>query len=312
MAVIGSRSILVLRALGLGDFLTAVPALRALRWAFPEHRIVLAEPEYLQPLAHLCGAVDEVLPADPLQEVDFHEPDIAVNLHGSGPESHRVLLTTRPRRLIAFANAEVPETRGLPCWREKEHEVDRWCRLLEESGICTDRRALWLPVPSIAPPPFAEGATLVHPGAASNARRWPADRWAEVVRSEMQAGHEVAISAGSNELELAQRIARLAGLHRSRIIHGTLLKLAAAVAAAHAVVCGDTGVAHLATAFGTPAVILFGPVAPSLWGPPLWHPHVALWSGGRGDPHATDTDPGLLLIEPADVTEALQRLEVAA
>ncbi|WP_260615114.1 MFS transporter, partial [Streptomyces sp. WAC05292] len=42
--------------------------------------------------------------------------------------------------------------------------------------------------------------------------------------------------------------------------------LAALVAHARCVVAGDSGVAHLASALRTPSVVLFGPVAPRLWG----------------------------------------------
>jgi ADP-heptose:LPS heptosyltransferase len=81
------------------------------------------------------------------------------------------------------------------------------------------------------------------------------------------------------------------------------------VAAAACVVCGDTGVAHLATALRTPSVVLFGPTPPAAWGPPPERPwHRVLWAGGTGDPHADVPDAGLLAIEPADVLAALATL----
>jgi ADP-heptose:LPS heptosyltransferase len=302
--------VVVLRALGLGDLLTAVPALRAVRRGFPEHRIVLAAPAALAPLAAMTGAVDETVDTAPLAPLDarLHGADVAVNLHGRGPRSHRILDAARPHRLIAFGRDAA--------WRPDEHEVTRWCRLLEAAGIPADPTDLRLAPPEVSDPSQgltpsgALGVTLVHPGAASGARRWPAERWAVVARAERAAGSDVVVTGSDAERELAEWVAREAGLPSSSVLAGrtSLLGLAALVAGAARVACGDTGVAHLATAFGTPSVVLFGPVPPAEWGPPPAGPHIALWAGRRGDPHAADPDPGLLEIHPPAVLAALARL----
>ena len=177
-------AVVVLRALGLGDLLTAVPALRALADAFPRHPRLLAAPAVLAPLARASGAVDEVIPADGLDEPlhrRLHGAGLAVNLHGRGPESHDLLLATEPRRLVAFTHPAVPASSQGPRWRPDEHEVARWCRLLSESGIAADPARLDLELPPGPVPHGAAGATLVHPGAASPSRRWPPERFAEVI-----------------------------------------------------------------------------------------------------------------------------------
>jgi ADP-heptose:LPS heptosyltransferase len=297
--------LVVLRNLGLGDFLTGIPALRALRRAFPELELVLVAPEPLAELAARSGAVDRVLASLPLEPAD-----VAVNLHGRGPESHRLLLVTHPTRLVAFEHADVPESLGMPRWTPDEHEVARWCRLLRESAIAADPADLRLDVE----PAGERGATVVHPGAASGSRRWPAERFAAVARAEREAGRDVLVTGGPAEVKLARTVAELAGLADSAVLAGrtSLVRLAEVVAAAGRVVCGDTGVAHLATAVGTPSVVLFGPVPPEYWGPPPDPKHRALWAGLTGDPHAEAVHAGLLAIDVGDVLAELTRLEAAA
>lgn len=308
-------TLVVLRALGLGDFLTAVPALRALARAFPHHRRLLAMPAALAPLARLAGAVDEVIDAAPLAPLALAAaPEVAVNLHGRGPRSHRVLLATRPRRLLAFAHPDIPETAGAPAWRDDEHEVSRWCRLLVEHGIAADPSHLDLVRPAVRVEPWLRGATLLHPGAAAPARRWPADRWARVALAEVRAGRRVVVTGSAREAPLARLVARRAGLGGDAVRAGLpLLDLAALVTAAGRVVVGDTGVAHLATALGTPSLVLFGPSSPKAWGPPPERrQHRVLWAGRLGDPHGRRPDPGLLAIGVEDVLAALERLDARA
>ncbi|HEX2145461.1 MAG TPA: glycosyltransferase family 9 protein [Glycomyces sp.] len=298
-------TVLVLRALGVGDLLTAVPALRALRKALPHKKIVLAAPEHLRPLADLVEAVDRLHPTFGLGDLHWHAaaPELAVNLHGAGPESARDLLGTGAPELIAHCHPELPGVPG-PRWRPELHEIDRWCRLLDRCGITADPSDLLL-----APPPRPTqhvGTVVVHPGAAAAARRWPADRFAWIASKLQEDGHEIAITGSTDEIGLARSVAAAGGIAPWRVLagHTDLEELAAVIASARLVLCGDTGVAHLATAFGTPSVVLFGPMPPTLWGPPPWRRrHRALWAGRTGDALADRPDPGLLALEAPQVLD---------
>ncbi len=184
----------VLRPLGLGDLLTGVPAIRAVRAAVPGHRLVLATTAALAPLAGLVDAVDEVLAARELEPLDWDRPppELAVDLHGKGPASHVVAAGLHPRRLLTFASPGWPG----PVWYPDEHEVRRWCRLVSEGlGVDADPDALDVAVPAVPPP--VTGAALVHPGAAFPGRRWPAERFAAVARELAAAGHDVRAEAGT-------------------------------------------------------------------------------------------------------------------
>ncbi|MGV9666599.1 glycosyltransferase family 9 protein [Nocardia niigatensis] len=300
--------VLVLRARGLGDLLTVVPALRALRRARPGDHIALAAPHRLKPIVDLVASVDEMVPVHDTMGLrwDGEAPALAVNLDNA--EGIAELSRTKPQRLLTYRNPAFPDLPG-PQWKPEMHEVDRWCHLLESDGIAADRRNLGL-VPPVATTSHRD-AVVVHIGAGAPARRWPADRFAAVVRHLLVQDREVVVTGDESEREIALGVATRAGLSPARVLAGqqNLIELAATVAEAGLVVCGDTGVAHLATAFGTRTVLLFGPNPPSRSGPPphLLGRHAVLWAGNTGDPDADEIDPGLLKIGVPEVVNAVDK-----
>ncbi|MEU2614788.1 glycosyltransferase family 9 protein, partial [Micromonospora sp. NPDC007271] len=303
----------VLRALGVGDLATAVPALRALRAAYPGEELALVAPRWLAPLVELVGGVDRLVEADGLGHLPWSGPGpaLAVNLHGRGPQSHRMLAGIGPGRLLAFANPEAGHHDGPP-WRADEHEVDRWCRLLAWYGIPADRTDLALRRPG--PGALPGGVSIVHPGAKGAERRWPPARFAAVARELTARGHRVVVTGSPGERGIAEEVAGAAGLPSAAVLAGRtgLGELAALIAHARLLVSGDTGVGHLATAYGTPSVLLFGPVSPALWGPPPDRPwQQALWVGPRPPGDGTAVHPALAELDVPTVLATVDRVERA-
>ena len=201
---------LALRAFGLGDFLTGLPALSLLRQALPDHRIVLAAPAALAPLVDLVPSVDGLYARAELQPLDsFPETvDIGIDLHGKGPASRRLLSAIvagaghrirGPGRRTGRSHLAAARTRGAEVvpvgpgivrpgrsgrWRRRQRGRDHFARL-----------------PSHVP----GGLTIVHPGAAAPARRWPADRFVTVARALIADGHHVVITGGPAEQALVQK-----------------------------------------------------------------------------------------------------------
>jgi len=134
----------------------------------------------------------------------------------------------------------------------------------------------------------------------------------EVAGQLRREGHRVVITGGSAERSLAERVAAASGV--PTMLDLPLVRLLAVVAAARLVVCGDTGIAHVASNYRTPSVLLFGPVLPAHWGPPDDPVHRVIFSGdGTGDPHGSDPDPALLRTTVPQVLDAVHSvLDVVA
>ena len=312
--------LLVLRTLKLGDLLVAVPAIHGLRRAFPEYRLTLAMPGWLRPIVELVGGVDELLPTPGLNDPIARRPgevDIAVNLHGSGGESRALVRALDTRRVIAHSAArDDPEGRWVfpgapgPDWQDGVLERERWASLVRWFGVDADADDVGL----LAPPgdPAVVAASVLHVGAFYGSRRWPVDRFAAVARELATEGRDVVLTGSAAERDRALAVAEAAGLGEGSVLAGRLEldEFAGVVRAASVVVSADTGAAHLASAYATPSVVLFGPAPPEQWGPPPG-PHVVLTDASLrvGDAFGSECDPAMLAVTAHDVLAAVHSLE---
>lgn len=107
----------------------------------------------------------------------------------------------------------------------------------------------------------SEALAVLNPGANNPAKRWPAERFGALAGwLSDRHGLRVLVNTGPGEEEVGHAVRQ----HAPGVVvlgeHGqTLGSLKALLARARVLVTNDTGPRHLAAAFGTPTVALFGP-----------------------------------------------------
>jgi heptosyltransferase-2 len=122
----------------------------------------------------------------------------------------------------------------------------------------------------------AGGYYVFAPGAEYGpAKRWPAIHFAELARL---LDRPVVLLGSGKEADLCQEIAGAAGYGKCLNLAGktALLQAFALIAAARAVISNDSGLMHVAAAFGVPQVAVFGSSSP-LHTPPLNDKARVLW-----------------------------------
>ncbi len=312
--------IAVLRALpGLGDFLCAVPALRALRAAQPAAEItliglpanaVLAEryPEYIDALVPFPGfpGIPEV-PLQPARTVAFlaeaqRRPfDLAIQLHGSGTNSNPFVALLGARRSTGFV---LP---GLPApapelyfpYPADQPEPIRQLALIERLGWPADDPALEFPLLAGDESAWEEladrhglasrGYACVHPGASLEGRRWPAERFAAVADALSARGLRVVLTGSRSEGAVTGAVAAAMRTPAVDLAGQTALgTLAALLDRAAVTLTNDTGTSHLAAAVRAPSAVVFSASDPHRWAPLDRERHRALGLPRRCEHARTD------------------------
>lgn len=281
------RTILVIRALQLGDLLCAVPALRALRNAFPEARVTLAGLPWASEFsARFDRYIDDFiefpgLPGLPERECDvrgvprfLHEVqsrrfDLALQLHGSGRLFNPLTVLFGARECAGYyaEGAYCPDPDRFFLWREDEHEILRYVRLMRELGIAACDTSLEFPLGD-ADRDACNGIAVrfgletgryvcLHPGSQLPSRRWPAERYAAVADQLTMAGYQIVVTGTAGEAALTRKVTATMQHSAIDLAGATSLgALAALIDGAAALVCNDTGVSHIAAALRTPSVIV--------------------------------------------------------
>jgi heptosyltransferase-3 len=121
-----------------------------------------------------------------------------------------------------------------------------------------------------------EGTLCIHPGGGAAAKRWPINHFVQLVRKLVKGRHHVRVLIGEVEKEQLPKedldhFAAVAELVEPK----TYTDLLDYLGRADALICNDTGPAHLAGIIGTPTFAIFGPASlADRWRPLGPHVHI--------------------------------------
>ena len=277
----GVSRIAVLRGGGLGDLMFALPAVAALKKAYPASTVtLLGTPLHESLLAEVQSAVDDVMvlpfaegvrpgteDASAVEQF-FHAArarqfDLAVQLHGGGRYSNPFLLRLNARHTVGSATPDaVPLERTLP-YSYYQHEP---MRALEVAGLAgappavleaqlqpQERFAAELPaVLGAALPPEGTPLLVIHPGASDPRRRWPVASFGAAARAAADDGCRVLVVGDRSETGLAEAVVAAAVGPAT----GTGSGAAAPAAGNVASVAGKLGLGELAALLARADVVL--------------------------------------------------------
>ncbi|HEX8988763.1 MAG TPA: glycosyltransferase family 9 protein [Rhodocyclaceae bacterium] len=319
------RRIAVFRALQLGDLLCAVPALRAMRAAWPRARICLIGLPWAADFVSRMPYIDDFIefpgfPGMPertpdlaawpayLAEVRKRDFDLAIQMHGCGVLTNALVAAMQASRSAGFflPGREGPQPEIAVPWPQDLPEVRRLLLLTESIGAPSRGEHLELPIlPGEAAAWVAlreelaldaEGAPhgyiCVHPGARLATRRWPPERFAAVADELAEAGYRIVLTGTMGEGALTAQVAASMAAEADDLAGRTELgTLAALVAQAELVICNDTGISHVAAAMCTPSVVVCCGADAARWQPLDGGRHQVLWHPVGCRPCAYDACP---------------------
>ncbi len=270
----------------LGDAVMALPLIRAIKKGRPDAQISLLAQKPLVGLLERLDVADRIIELpkkdwtyffkfwklrQDYPEMEFlftnsERGDIEAWIIGA-PQRFGIERPDKKRRLLSHTWA-MPQNLDEAC----HHQMNVWAYCLQYFGLKE--------APDIKP--FQElfsYETGTYPptiglicGTENNPdKRWPVVSWRELIELILgnYPGHKVHLYGTARDKEITSQVAQ--GFDDSIVLdlagRTDLIRFAEGLARCEVVICNDTGGMHLANAFGTPVIGIFGPTNPIRTGP---------------------------------------------
>ena len=279
-----ARKILLVRLRSIGDTVLATPSAFALKLFLPHIEVDILVEDWVAPVLENHPHIDNVIVlegrgfmarARVARELRAANYDVVYNLHGGTTATFLTRATGAPHR-VGFKTYQYAQlhTHTAPSplllWgQQKTHSVEQQLALLGWTGVpVTDRPRTQLGVnveaaESINRRLAAAGLedrkiALIHPAAAFATKQWATENFARVAEFLAERGFApVAIVAPNESATLEHLLAELS-VHILSFDDLSLPEVTALAARSQLFVGNDSGIAHIASAVGTPSVVIFG------------------------------------------------------
>lgn len=285
--------VLVVRLRSIGDTVLATPSLFALKRFLPHATVDILLEDWVAPVLDGHPHVDHVIKVEKgstasrarvARELRSNRYDVVYNLHGGTTATLLTRATGAKYRvgLETYQYARLHNQLSPPpsaVWaREKTHSVEQQLALLGWTGVpvsdlpkthlaVTHRAAATisarLQTAGLLDRPFV----VLHPAAAFATKQWSAENFARVAHK--LAGHNlpVVVITTPDQTETVEKIQHHTSFPVASMSDLSLPEVTALLARARLFIGNDSGIAHMAAAVETPAVVVFGSSNTVHWRP---------------------------------------------
>lgn len=271
---------LVIRGGAIGDFILTLPAINAIREAYPQARIEILGYKHIAALAENRFYADAVRSIEygPLSGFFARGSELNPELRDYFGGFDLILSYLYDPDLIFESNLRRCGANEIMTGPGKidnrSHAVRQLAQPIEELGLTVEQFTPRI-YPSAEDRQFAEEflrdlpgpVVSIHPGSGSEAKNWPIENWMELLDGLLGSTSIVVIAGEADDVQLRKLESKWTANPRLKLAKSLSLPQLGGLLEKSMFVGHDSGISHLAAAVGGNCLLLFGPTDPAIWAP---------------------------------------------